>query len=111
MIVEPITGLTLEVYIKYKTFTAVSSMSLYNGDNLTHDLPLFEMEVVYRRDDVDSINEIIGVKSEMYLLKVIMIGMASVCMLLIIIFSVLYLKSRKRRITALLKSQGCHTKY
>ena len=56
MVVEPITGLTLEMNVKFTTFTTISSYSLYSGESEERNWKLFDMEVRYGRENLDSIN-------------------------------------------------------
>jgi hypothetical protein len=97
VIVDPVTGLTLSLYIKYSTHAEISSLPLYDPTTETSSFQLFDMEIIYTRENVDSLNHIADVKNEMFVLNMITIGFACLSMVLIIIFSVLYLRLRKRR--------------
>ncbi len=91
--VEPITGLTLEMSINYTTYTKISPMSLQTLELV--ETPLFDTQVQYKMTDVSGISEIHDKKDEMHSLTLITMGLAGLSMLLIIVFGVLLVRKRK----------------
>ena len=61
--VEPITGLTLEMNVKYTTYCTIASQALYEDDEESKTFKLFDMEVNYRRNNLESINEITDLRN------------------------------------------------
>ena len=70
-------------------------MALYNGQS--NEYKLYDMEVAYSRENINSIVEINNKKFELFMLQMITIGLAAFSILLTIIFSIIYLKKRKNR--------------
>ena len=95
--VQPITGLTLEINIKYTVYTRISSMQLYRQDGQTPEYKLFDMNVLYQRLSLDSIQEINDHKLELSVLQMITIGLTSFSVLMTIVFSLLYLKENRKK--------------
>ena len=60
--IEPVTGLTLEISLKYTTYSNLSSASLYYSQENLATLKLFDMNIYYGRQNVDSINTIAEVQ-------------------------------------------------
>lgn len=61
-------------------------------------LKLYETEISYSRKDVDNINKIVELQSSLNLVYIITIVLASLSMVSIVVFSVLYkIKSKKSR--------------
>lgn len=96
LVVEPVTGLTLEMKVKYSTFCTIASQALYEDEEELKRFKLFDMEVSYRRNNIESVNDIAGLRNENYMLDVIALVLASVSMLMVVVFSLLYLRSKRK---------------